>query len=125
MDYADAVATFYAPRPDDTPVPEAVRSGRPARRLRDACEPVAMHAVWNRRTIERLAGLGLDFLASYVGGRAASLGDPAPAVVAATFAWFEPGLIAGLFEAARAAVPRDQLVAARDAATTESLTEVL
>jgi hypothetical protein len=84
-----------------------------------------MHAVWNRRTIERLAGLGLDFLASYVGGRAASLGDPAPPVVAATFAWFEPGLIAGLFEAARAAVPRDQLVAARDAATTESLTEVL
>jgi hypothetical protein len=125
VDYDDAVATFYAPRPADTPVPEAVRSGAPARRLRDACEPVAMHAVWNRRTIERLAGLGLDFLASYVGGRAASLGDPAPPVVAATFAWFEPSLIAGLFETARAAVPRDQLLAARDAATTESLTEVL
>ena len=94
MDYDDAVATFYAPRPADTPVPEAVRGGGPARRLRDACEPIAMHAVWNRLTIERLAALGLDFLASYVGGRAASLGEPSPPVVAATFAWFEPNLIA-------------------------------
>ena len=125
MDYDDAVATFYAPRPDDTPVPEVVRSGAPARRLRDACEPIAMHAVWNRHTIESLAPLGLDFLASYVGGRAASLGEPSPSVVAATFAWFEPTLIAGLFEAARSALPRDRLLAARDAATTASLTEVL
>jgi hypothetical protein len=124
VDYAEAVETFYAPRPADTPVPEAVRAGGPARRLRDACEPVAMHAVWNRLTIERLADLGLDFLASYVGGRAASLGEPSPPVVAATFAWFEPNLIAGLYEAARA-VPRDQLLAVRDAATTESLTAVL
>src|ERR1700754_4775466 len=99
MDYADAVATFYAPR-------------GPAGGGGAAGEPVAMHAVWNRHTIDRLAGLGLDFLASYVGGRAASLGDPSPPVVAATFAWFEPGLIAGLFETARAAVPRDQLLAA-------------
>jgi len=125
VDYADAVATFYAPRPDGTPVPEAVRSGRPARRLRDACEPIAMHAVWNRLTIDRLAGLGLDFLASYVGGRAASLGEPSAPVVAATFAWFEPNLIASLYETARAAVARDQLVATRDAATTESLAAVL
>jgi hypothetical protein len=125
VDYAEAVATFYAPRPAGTPQPEAVRHGGPARRLRDACEPIAMHAVWNRLTIERLAGLGLDFLASYVGGRAASLGEPSPPVVAATFAWFEPNLIAGLYETARAAVPREELVAARDAATTESLTAVL
>jgi hypothetical protein len=125
VDYDDAVATFYAPRPADTPIPEAVRSGGPARRLRDACEPIAMHAVWNRLTIERLAGLGPDFLASYVGGRAASLGEPSPAVVAATFAWFEPTLIAGLYETARAAVSRDRLLATRDAATTESLAAVL
>ena len=70
MDYDDAVATFCSPRPAGTPLPEVVRSGGPARRLRDACEPLAMHALWNRHTNERLAALGLDFLTGYVGGRA-------------------------------------------------------
>jgi hypothetical protein len=125
MDYADAVATFSSPRPASTPLPEVVRGGGPARRLRDACEPLAMHALWNRHTNERLAALGLDFLTSYVGGRAASLGEPSPPVVVATFAWFEPNLLAGLYEAAQAAVPRERLLAARDAATAASLAEVL
>jgi hypothetical protein len=125
MDYDDAVAGFSGPRPAGTLLPEVVRGGAPARRLRDACEPLAMHAVWSRRTNERLAALGLDFLTGYVGGRAASLGEPSPPVVAAAFAWFEPGLLAGLYEAARAAVPRDQLLQARDGATAASLAEVL
>ena len=76
MDYADAVAAFFVSRQEGTDLPAAVTGGSPARRLRDACEPVAMHAVWNRTTNERLAQLGLDFLTSYVGGRGASLGDP-------------------------------------------------
>ena len=125
MDYADAVATFCSPRSAGTPLPEVVRAGGPARRLRDACEPLAMHALWNRHTNERLAALGLDFLTGYVWGRAASLGEPSPPVVAAVFAWFEPNLVAGLYETARSAVPRERLLAARDAATAESLAEVL
>jgi hypothetical protein len=125
VDYADAVAAFFVPRPEDTAMPAAVAAGSPARRLRDACEPVAMHAVWNRTTNERLAQLGLDFLTGYVGGRGASLGDPAGAVVAATFAWFEPGLVGGLWEAARTAVAPDQLGQARDESTVASLREVL
>ena len=120
MDYADAVATFCRPRPAGTPLPEAVRAGGPARRLRDACEPLAMHALWNHRTNERLAALGLDFITGYVGGRAASLGEPSPPVVAAAFAWFEPDLLAGWYEAARSTAPRDQLLAARDSATAAS-----
>ena len=125
MDYADAVATFCSPRPAGTLLPEVVRAGGPARRLRDACEPLAMHGLWNRHTNERLAALGLDFLTGYVWGRAASLGEPSPPVVAAVFAWFEPNLVAGLYETARSAVPRERLLAARDAATAESLAEVL
>jgi hypothetical protein len=125
VDYADAAAAFFVSRPEDTALPAAVTEGSPARRLRDACEPVAMHAVWSRATNERLARLGLDFLTSYVGGRGASLGDPAGAVVAATFAWFEPGLVGGLWDAARAAVPPDQLGQARDESTVASLREVL
>jgi hypothetical protein len=125
MNYDDAVAAFFAPRPEGTPLPDAVVGGGPARRLRDACEPVAMHAVWSRRTNEHLAGLGLDFLTSYVWGRAAHLGEPVGAVVASSFAWFEPGLVTALYDAARAAVPRDRFVAARDEATVASLREVL
>ncbi len=125
MDYADAVAAFFVPRTEGTALPVPVAEGSPARRLRDACEPVAMHAVWNRRTNERLAQLGLDFLTSYVGGRGASLGNPAGAVVAAAFAWFEPGLVAALWEAARTAVAPDRLAQARDESTVASLREVL
>jgi hypothetical protein len=121
VDYAEAVAAFFAPHEEGTPVPAAVAGGGPARRLRDACEPVAMHAVWSRVTNERLAGLGLDFLSSYVGGRGAFLGDPAGAVVAAAFAWFEPGLVTGLWDAARSAVAPGRLAAARDEATVASL----
>ncbi|MGI8874651.1 MAG: helix-turn-helix domain-containing protein, partial [Egibacteraceae bacterium] len=98
------------------------RSRPPAR---DACEPVAMHAVWSRRTNEHLAGLGLDFLTSYVWGRAAHLGEPVGAVVASSFAWFEPGLVTALYDAARAAVPRDRLAGARGEAEVASLSEVL
>jgi hypothetical protein len=125
VDYADAVAAFFVPRQEGAGLPVAVTGGSPARRLRDACEPVAMHAVWNRTTNERLAQLGLDFLTSYVGGRGASLGDPAGAVVAAAFAWFEPGLVASLWETARNAVPLAQLAQARDEATVASLREIL
>jgi hypothetical protein len=125
MDYDDAVATFASPRPAGTPLPEVVGAGGPARRLRDACEPLAMHALWNRRTNECLAALGLDFLTGYVWGRAASLGEPSPPVVAAVFAWFEPGLLAGLYQTARTAVRRERLLAVRDASTAASLAEVL
>jgi len=90
VEYSEAMAAFFVPRQRGTPLPAAVAEGSTARQLRDACEPVAMHAVWSRATNERLADLGLDFLTSYVGGRGAFLGEPSGAVVAATFAWFEP-----------------------------------
>jgi len=125
MDYSEAVAAFFAPRPEGTPLPEAVLAGASARRLRDACEPIAMHAVWSPLTNERLAQLGLNFLTSYVGGRAAAMGEPVGAVVAAAFAWFSPELVTSVYDAARQAVPRERLLAERDAATCESLRAVL
>jgi hypothetical protein len=125
VDYADAVAAFFVSRPEGTALPPAVAAGSPARRLRDACEPVAMHAVWSRAVYERLAQFGLDFLTSYVGGRGAFLGEPSGAVVAAAFAWFEPGLVISSWDAVRSAVAHDQLVQARDESTIASLREVL
>ena len=125
MHYDDAVAAFFAPRPDGTPLPDVVREPTPARRLRDAVEPIAMHPVWSRGTNEHLAGLGLDFLTGYVGGRAAVLGDVRPAVAAAAFAWFEPAVVAAVVEAAWAVLPPAELLAEREAATVRSLRAVL
>ncbi|MDQ2725163.1 MAG: hypothetical protein M3Y36_06670, partial [Actinomycetota bacterium] len=82
-------------------------------------------AVWSRPTNEALERLGLDFLAAYVWGRAAALGDASSPVVAATFAWFEPAMIAAIVDPARDAVSRTDLMAARDLATTASLEAVL
>jgi hypothetical protein len=125
MNYSDAVAAFFTVRPAGTPTPQVVVAASPARRLRDAVEPVAMHAVWSPLTNQRLAALGLDFLSSYVGGRASSLGEPVAAVVASAFAWFEPELVSSQYEMARAVVRHDRLVAVRNEATTVSLRAVL
>src|SRR5690349_6848326 len=98
MDYETAVQVFFQPNPPQTPTPYPVEEGSPARRLRDAAEPIAMHAVWSRLTNERLATLGLNFLTSYVWGRAAALGEPPAAVVVSSFAAFESGLVTRLYE---------------------------
>jgi helix-turn-helix protein len=125
MDYDEALGVFFAARPEDTPVPEAVSGGGPARQLRDAVEPIAMHPVWSRLVNERLAGLGLDFLTGYVAGRGGPLGDTAPAVVAAAFAWFDPPLVESLWIAARAAAPIADVLHERTQAIGESLGEVI
>jgi hypothetical protein len=125
MDYEAALEVFFQPSPPGAPVPEPVANARPARRLRDAYEPIGMHAVWSPRTNEQLASLGLNFLTAYTWGRASGMGEPAPAVVAAAFAVFEPGLITSLYEEARAKVGRSDLVEVRNQATAESLAAVL
>ena len=125
MDYADAVASFAHPLPTSLPVPAPTVDASAARRLRDAIEPIAMHSIWSKRTNERLAGLGLDFITSYVWGRAASLGEPAAGVVVASFAVFQPDMIAAAYERGRSTVARDAMLAARAQSTIESLTETL
>lgn len=125
MHYDDMVAAFFVARPEGTAESEAVRAGGPARRLRDAAEPLATHPIWSRRVNEALAEHGLDFLTAYVWGRAAALGDPSPGVAAAVFGWFEPTMVGGLVEAARSAVSRETLLEVRDRETEASLAEAL
>ena len=125
MQYDDAVQAFFPARGAEIKMPRAVTEAGPARRLRDACEPLAMHAVWCRATNERLAEQGLNFLTAYIGGRGAFLGEPVAAAVAAAFAWFEPSLIASSWETAIATVPRDRLVELRNTSVTDSLRAVL
>lgn len=126
MDYAAAVEFFFAPGPDDVRLPEAVTRAAPARRLRDALEPLAMHAVWAGPVNAALAHLGLEeFFEAYVIGRAAPLGEVPGAVVAATFGVFEPGFLGRTWDAARSRAALPAVVATRDRATADSLRAVL
>jgi hypothetical protein len=124
MTYDEVVAAFFVAAPDGVASPPVVAGSRP-RRLRDALEPIAMHAVWSRRTNERLAALGFVFFTAYVAGRAADLGDPDPGVVVSSFAVFEPGMLTATYEQARATCDRATMLAARTGATIESLYETL
>jgi hypothetical protein len=123
MRYDDVVAAMFQPSPPGVS-PTTDASTSPARRLRDAIEPIAMHAVWSRSVNEHIEARGLDFLSGYVWGRAAALGEPTPEVVAATFAWFEPGMITAVYSAGRAVCSRDEVLAAR-AEAANSLGDVL
>ncbi len=124
MEYNDVIAAFFQPSPAEAEA-EPSRNPSPARRLRDAIEPIAMHSVWSRRTNEAQAALGLDFMTGYVMGRSALMGQPSPGVVTAAFAVFEPSLVQGVYEAARGLCQRDELWATRTDSTVASLTEVL
>jgi len=125
VDYDAAVDVFFAPSPVGVPTPDVVAAATPARRLRDSLEPIAMHAVWSRAVSDALAEHGLNFLTGYVCGRAAALGAVPSAVVAATFAAFEPGLIDQLWTEGRSHLELDELIAVRDRAAAASLRDVL
>lgn len=124
MDYADAVAAFFTPSPPGALAGPTTRTD-PARQLRDAIEPIAMHSVWAPAVNAAHAKIGLDFLGGYVWGRAAALGHPTAGVAAATFAVFEPGLVDAVLTQAMAAVGRDELLAERSRATIASLSGIL
>jgi helix-turn-helix protein len=123
VDYAQAQQTFLTPV--DTERPLAGLPDTPGRRLRDAAEPLATISWWGRPVNDRLAALGLDFLTGYVWGRAAPMGEPAAPVVVAAFGVFEPGMLTGLYEQARATASRTDVLAAREQGVVESLGELL
>jgi hypothetical protein len=125
VEYESAVDAFFHAMPDDAPMPAPMVDAGPARRLRDAMEPISQHSVWSRYVNEALSRVGLDFLTGVVSGRAAALGEPSPAVVVAAFGSFEPGALTALYEQGRRACARDKLLAVRDAASIESLSAVL
>jgi hypothetical protein len=108
----DEIAAIFLVRPAE-PIAAPEVTSTPARRLRDALEPIATQGWWSRAAGERLTALGVDFFPGYVWGRAAALGAPPPAVVAATFGVFEPGMIGAVYEAGATSVGREEILAAR------------
>lgn len=123
MDYAELQAAFLTEPAPGRPAPR-VPDG-PARRLRDAAEPIATVGFWGRPAYDALAGLGLEFLTGYVWARTAPMGEPTAPVVVATFGVFEPGLVTSLYEQARGLCTREQVLAAREAGAVASLRELL
>ena len=123
MDYAQARTVFLTPPAEERPPSRLPDT--PARRLRDAAEPIATISFWGPPVNQRLADLGLNFLTGYVWARAAPMGEPAAPVVVAAFAVFEPGLITSLYEDARGIASREAVLTARERGSVESLQELL
>jgi hypothetical protein len=123
LDYETMMASFET-TPEAWP-PVSPTNGSPARRLKNALAPLAEHAYWSRRTNETMAKLGLGFVAGYVYGRAAALGEPPAEVVVAALAVFEPQLLTAIYDEGRRLCGRTRLLSAREKSTIESLVEVL
>lgn len=120
MEY-DAVAAHFL-LPAETTPPAPTLPDTPARRLRDAMEPIATIGWWSREAAEAVTGLGHDFFDGYVWGRAASLGaDVSAPVVVAAFGWFEPSLLTAVFDHGRSISSRDAVLDARSAGATAGL----
>ena len=122
MDYSEVRAAFFVPRLDAGPT---TGWQSPARRLRDAREPLAAVSFWAEPAYDAYAALGLNFLTGYVWSRSSVLGLADPAVVAATFGVFEPAAVAALLTAARECCSLEQIRAAREQGAVDALREVL
>lgn len=122
MDYDEMRAAFFAPRPG---AQAGTGWDSPARRLRDAVEPLAAVSFWSEPAYREYTALGLDFLTGYVWSRSAALGEAEPGVVAAAFGVFAPTLVADLLSAARAACSLADVRAAALRGASTALTEAL
>ena len=123
MSYDDLAAPLLAAPVE--PGPEPVLPGTPSRRLRDALEPLATQGWWSRAVNDRLSAHGLGFFDGYVWGRAAALGEPAPAVVVAAFGVFEPALLTAVYEHGRGTASRGQVLEARSAGAEDAVAAVV
>jgi hypothetical protein len=123
VSYDDIVAAFIEPPLVAIAPPLLPQS--PARRLRDALEPIATQGWWSRSAAEHVEATGLGFFDAYVWGRAAALGEPAAATVVATFGVFEPQLLSMVYEHGSTGASRDAVLAAREAGAIASLASMV
>jgi hypothetical protein len=111
VNYDELALAYLVPTAEPIDRPDLPQS--PARRLRDALEPIATQGWWSRPVGERMDALGLPSFASYVWARCAPLGIPEPATVVAAFGVMEPSLITNLYLQGRAGISRGDILNAR------------
>lgn len=120
MDY-DVIAGIFL-TPTGAEPPAVVPSSSPARRLRDAVEPIATIGWWSRAAADAALALGHDFFDGYVWGRAAALGaDVAPSVVVSAFGVFNGALLGPVYEHGRSLSSRTDVLASRASGATAGL----
>ena len=115
MDFQTARAIFFAPPAAGAPTPTPFTgTPSPARRLRDAIEPLACVSIWSEEAAARYVELGLDdWFAAYVWLRVSALGTPPTPLAVSGMGVWPAALIGQLYEAAAAAIPRDEVIHAR------------
>ncbi|MEJ2870266.1 hypothetical protein WCD74_21020 [Actinomycetospora sp. OC33-EN08] len=97
----------------------------PARRLRDALEPIAMVHVHAEEAREQYEALGLQRYTGYVLGRAGTLGLPPSRLVVATFGVFEAEALTAVYESGLATATIPDVLAAKQAGAVRALHRVL
>ena len=108
--------------PSGAEPPAVVPSTSPARRLRDAVEPIATIGWWSRAAADAALSLGHDFFDGYVWGRAAALGaDVASPVVVSAFGVFNGALLGPVYEHGRSLSSRADVLASRSSGATAGL----
>ncbi|MFK8023829.1 MAG: hypothetical protein AB8G26_07685 [Ilumatobacter sp.] len=113
MQWSDVATAFLTPSGDEPEAP--AMSDAPARRLRDAVEPIATIGWWARSAGDEFASAGLDFFGGYVWGRAASLGaDASASTVAAAFGVFDAGLLGAVLDGAKPVISHADILTRRE-----------
>ena len=113
MQWSDVAAAYLTPSGDEPPAPAVPAS--PARRMRDAVEPIATIGWWAQAAGDEFSAAGLDFFGGYVWGRAAALGaDADVSVVVSAFGVFEAGLVGAVLEGAKPVVSHEEILASRE-----------
>lgn len=121
MQWSDVAAAYLTPTGADQSAPAVPDS--PARRLRDAVEPIATIGWWAQAAGDEFESLGLDFFGGYVWGRAASLGGDADvSTVVSAFGVFDAGLVGAVLSGAKPIVSQPDILASRERGAVAGLT---
>lgn len=105
-------------------MPEPPRTP-PARRLRNALEPLAANVYFAKEAHDRYTEMGLDYFSGYFCSRSACMGRLTGEAVTAVFGVFSPDAVIPAVTKGWTLTDPETILAARQAGATESLSRIL